>query len=119
MSNVGYRIYQNFQRPDAELLSLFEGIPVPNLDDCMNRTASLGGGIHSLNGKRLTGPAYTISCPEGDNLLFLLCHCQCPARGCDRGGQQRFFRQGPLRGNHGKLGQSPSSWRVRHRWRHP
>ena len=70
MANAGYRIYQNFKRPGTELLSLFEGIPVPNLDDCMNRTASLGGGIHSLNGKRLTGPAYTITCPEGDNLLF-------------------------------------------------
>lgn len=70
MKNVGYRIYEDFQRPSAELLARFDGIPVPNLDDCMNRTASLGSGIHSLNGKRLTGPAYTIDCPEGDNLLF-------------------------------------------------
>ena len=70
MENVGYRIYEDFQRPSAELLARFNGIPVPNLNDCMNRRASLGGGIHSLNGKRLTGPAYTIDCPEGDNLLF-------------------------------------------------
>lgn len=70
MRKPGYRIYENMVRPSAETLKLFDGIPVPNLDDCMSRMAAIGGGVRSLNSKRMVGPAYTIDCPEGDNLLF-------------------------------------------------
>lgn len=70
MSNIGFKIVQHFDRPDTSLLQLFNGIPIPNIDDAMSRTAAIGGGIHSFNNTPLIGPAYTVNLPEGDNLLF-------------------------------------------------
>ncbi len=70
MSNVGYRIIKNFERPAKELVEKFRGIPAANVGDCMNRTASLGSSLQPLNETFLLGTAYTIFAPAGDNLLF-------------------------------------------------
>lgn len=68
--NVGYCIKNDFPRPSAELLAQFDGIPVPNLGDAMNRTAAISAQITPVNHVRLTGTAYTVRVPAGDNLLF-------------------------------------------------
>lgn len=68
--NIGYCIKNDFPRPSAELLAKFDGIPVPNIGDAMNRTAAISAQITPVNNVRLTGTAYTVRVPAGDNLLF-------------------------------------------------
>ena len=68
--NIGYCIKNDFPRPAPELLAQFNGIPVPNLGDAMNRTAAISAQITPVNHVRLTGTAYTVRVPAGDNLLF-------------------------------------------------
>ena len=68
--NIGYCIKNDFLRPAPELLTQFEGIPVPNLGDAMNRTAAISAQITPVNHVRLMGTAYTVRVPAGDNLLF-------------------------------------------------
>ena len=68
--SVGYQINPPAPQPDAALLGRFEGIPVPNIGDCMSRTAAIGSAIRPVNAARLQGCAYTVRVPAGDNLLF-------------------------------------------------
>ena len=70
MKNTGCTIIQKFERPDPALVEQFRGLPVANIDDCMNRTAAVDGAIRPVNKARLLGPAFTVRVPEGDNLMF-------------------------------------------------
>lgn len=70
MKNIGCKVIQNFVRPDRKLVDLFKGMPVANIDDCMNRTAAVDPRIKPLNKTPLLGPAFTVKVPEGDNLMF-------------------------------------------------
>ncbi|MGL5436216.1 MAG: RraA family protein [Lachnospiraceae bacterium] len=70
MANVGCRIYQDFKRPDKELIEAFRGIPVANIDDCMGRIACCGSELMAMNKVPLLGTAFTVKAPEGDNLMF-------------------------------------------------
>ena len=70
MSNVGFQIVSDFQRPARELVEAFRELPVANIDDCMNRTAAVDGAIRPVNKAKLLGPAFTVKVPEGDNLMF-------------------------------------------------
>lgn len=70
MNNVGCKIVENFERPSKELVNLFQGMPVANIDDCMNRTAAVRSDISPLNHAPLLGTAFTVKVPEGDNLMF-------------------------------------------------
>lgn len=72
MANIGCRIFPDFTRPSKELIDAFRGMPVANIDDCMNRTAALRPEIRMLgaNGGMLLGPAFTVKVAEGDNLMF-------------------------------------------------
>ena len=65
----GNRIYMDFPRPKPELIEQFRGIPVSNLDDCMNRTAAVSAEIRPYGKKELLGTAFTVQIPEGDNLM--------------------------------------------------
>lgn len=67
---VGCRIRKNFVRPDRKLVEAFKGIPVANIDDCMNRLASLDTKLEPMNHSPLLGVAFTVRCPAGDNLMF-------------------------------------------------
>lgn len=68
--SVGCRIYKDFARPPKSLIEGFRGIPVANIDDCMNRTAAVQTEVVPYGKKELLGPAFTIKVPEGDNLMF-------------------------------------------------
>ena len=70
MSNVGFHIISDFQRPEPALVEAFRELPVANIDDCMNRTAAVDGAIRPVNKAKLLGPAFTVKVPEGDNLMF-------------------------------------------------
>ena len=68
--SVGLRIYTQIDRPAPELLEQFREIPVANLDDNMGRIYGLDAGLKPLNRIPLCGPAFTVKCPSGDNLMF-------------------------------------------------
>lgn len=70
MKNVGCKIVENIERPSEKLVDLFRGLPSANIDDCMNRTASVDPMIKPLNKTPLLGTAFTVKVPEGDNLMF-------------------------------------------------
>ena len=67
---IGCRIRRDFERPDPKLVEAFRGLPVANIDDCMGRIASVDAGLKNLNKSPLLGVAFTVRCPEGDNLMF-------------------------------------------------
>ncbi|HZW48526.1 MAG TPA: RraA family protein [Bacillota bacterium] len=67
--STGNRIYLDFPRPSREFIEQFRGIPVSNLDDCMNRTAAVAAEIRPYGKKELLGTAFTVQIPEGDNLM--------------------------------------------------
>ena len=68
MANVGCRIYTKINRPDKSLLEGFRGLPVANIDDCMGRIACCNSSLKPMNHSPLLGTAFTVHCPEGDNL---------------------------------------------------
>jgi len=68
---VNCRIRKDFKRPDKALVEAFRGLPVANIDDCMERLACVDSCIRPINDSPLLGVAFTIKAPAGDNLLFL------------------------------------------------
>lgn len=57
-----------YARPDRKLVEAFRGIPVANVDDCMDRTAAIDGSIRPLNKAELLGTAFTVRVPAGEIL---------------------------------------------------
>ena len=69
--SVGCKIIRDFQRPDPALVALFKDLPVANIDDNMNRTASVCSAIEPIGYKgQLLGTAFTVRVAQGDNLMF-------------------------------------------------
>jgi len=68
--SIGCRIRKNIIRPNKKLIEAFRGIPVANIDDCMNRIACLDANIQPINHTPLLGVAFTVRCPAGDNLML-------------------------------------------------
>ena len=68
---VGCKIIRNFQRPDPTLVERYRGMPVENIDDCMNRIAAVDAAIKQIGYKvQLLGTAFTVKVAQGDNLMF-------------------------------------------------
>lgn len=70
MANVGLRIRTKIDRPSKELIDGFAGLPVANIADMMNRMFCINAMIRPMNAVPLLGPAFTIKCRPGDNLLL-------------------------------------------------
>ena len=70
MNNIGCKIVNEFERPNREMIELFQDLAVANIDDCMNRTAAVDQRIRPMNDAKLLGTAFTVKVPEGDNLMF-------------------------------------------------
>ena len=68
--SVGCKIIRDFQRPDPELVELFRGLPVANIDDNMERTAAVESSIVPIGKGQLLGTAFTVQVAQGDNLMF-------------------------------------------------
>lgn len=68
--SVGCKIIRDFQRPDPELVELFRGLPVANIDDNMERTAAVESSIIPIGKGKLLGTAFTVQVAQGDNLMF-------------------------------------------------
>ena len=67
---VGCKIIRDFPRPAVELVNLFRGLPVANIDDCMERTAAVDSAIVPIGKGQLLGTAFTVRVPQGDNLML-------------------------------------------------
>ena len=68
--SIGCKIIRDFPRPAPELVARFEGMPVANIDDNMNRIAAVDAAIEPIGKGQLLGTAFTIRVPQGDNLMF-------------------------------------------------
>ena len=70
-TSYGCRIFKDFKRPDPALVKQFEGMPVANIDDNMQRVAAVDSAIKPVGYKgHMVGVAFTVKVPQGDNLMF-------------------------------------------------
>ncbi|MCR3955625.1 MAG: RraA family protein [Gudongella sp.] len=70
MANLGFRVFENFERPRKDLVEAFRDMPVANIDDNMGRIACVNSSIKPCNDAKLLGTAFTVKVPFGDNLMF-------------------------------------------------
>lgn len=69
--SIGCKVIRDFERPAPELVARFEGMPVANIDDNMNRIAAIDSAIKPVGYKgQMVGTAFTIRAPQGDNLML-------------------------------------------------
>ena len=68
---AGNKIIRSFQRPEAQVLEAFRGIPSSNIGDIMYRLYNMQSNIKAYNPRvPLLGTAFTVKAPEGDNMFF-------------------------------------------------
>jgi RraA family protein len=68
---VGFQILQRRRQVDARYVQAFAEIPVANVSDCMTRLTAGGPRLRPMHkGGRLGGPALTVKCRPGDNLMI-------------------------------------------------
>jgi regulator of RNase E activity RraA len=71
MSNPGFRIYTEINRPSQKLIHSFAKFPSSNINDEMGRMACTDAEIRPYNNIRLLGSAFTVKVPAGE---FLMVH---------------------------------------------
>ncbi len=69
-NSVNKRIRTELNRPSAELIGKFKGIPAANIDDAMQRMAAMSNRIRPFAKHEMLGPAFTVKVPYGDNLML-------------------------------------------------
>ena len=70
-TTYGCRIYKDFKRPDPALVEKFQGMPVANIDDNMQRIAAVDSAIKPVGYKgQMVGVAFTVRVAQGDNLML-------------------------------------------------
>lgn len=68
---IGCQILQRKQAVSLELARKYLSIPVANVSDCMSRMTAGGPTIRAMHdGTPMAGPALTIKCRPGDNLML-------------------------------------------------
>lgn len=68
---VGFRVLAGWRRPDASLLAAFGTASSANVADCMSRMGAMEVGIKPVwPSPRVIGPALTVWCHSGDNLML-------------------------------------------------
>jgi RraA family protein len=66
----GFRIRVDIERPDAEIVAGLADFETPAVSDLMNRLYTMDTSIRNLTpGLRVLGPACTVKCFPGDNLM--------------------------------------------------
>jgi regulator of RNase E activity RraA len=66
---LGFRVLSAPPRLDAELLRRFAAFPSSTLADAMGRFGFMDSGIRRRAGVSVCGPAVTVQCRPGDNLM--------------------------------------------------
>ncbi|MFG6114808.1 RraA family protein [Halobacillus sp. MO56] len=71
MRNVGFRIKENFERLEEDVIRGFQNIPTPNIGDVMGRQWAMHHSIKPVNhpGMHIVGSAFTVRTHPSDNLL--------------------------------------------------
>lgn len=68
---VGLQILQRTRQVPDRLVQAFKGLPVANVSDCMARMTAGGPRLRPMHkGGPLAGPALTVRCRPGDNLMI-------------------------------------------------
>jgi RraA family protein len=68
---VGLQILKRQRQVPAQLVQAFKGLPVANISDCMTRMTAGGPRLRPMHkGGALAGPALTVKCRPGDNLMI-------------------------------------------------
>ena len=68
---VGLQILERRRQVPAQLVQAFQGLPVANISDCMARMSSAGPRLRPMHKSGyLAGPALTVRCRPGDNLMI-------------------------------------------------
>lgn len=67
----GFRLREGFERPDADLVRALGEFETPDISDLMNRLYAMVPEIRPMTAPELslTGPALTVKCYPGDNLM--------------------------------------------------
>ncbi|MEI2416425.1 RraA family protein [Orrella sp. JC864] len=67
---IGFEIHARARSVDPQLIAQFGGIPVANISDVMSRMTAGGAALRPMHdGTPLAGPALTVKCRPGDNLM--------------------------------------------------
>ena len=67
----GFRVRERWSRPDAALLAAFGEASPAQIADCMSRLGAMDSGIRPVwPSPRIIGPAVTVWCHSGDNLML-------------------------------------------------
>lgn len=68
---VGFRVQTPWRRPEATLLASFGSASSAQIADCMSRLGAMDLGIKPVwPSRRILGPAITVWCHSGDNLML-------------------------------------------------
>ena len=68
---VGLQILERRRQVSAQLVHAFKGLPVANISDCMARMSAAGPRLRPMHKSgHLAGPALTVKCRPGDNLMI-------------------------------------------------
>lgn len=70
---IGKRIYTKREMPDLEVMNQFKEIPASNTADVMGRSCAMNPRIRLVSSPKeqmMVGPAYTVKCRAGDNLVL-------------------------------------------------
>lgn len=68
---VGLQIFKRTRQVAERYVKAYDGIPVANISDCMARMTAGGPRLRPMHkGGYLVGPALTVKCRPGDNLMI-------------------------------------------------
>ncbi len=68
---TGLQILKRRQQVSAQIVHAYKGVPVANISDCMARMTSAGSRLRPMHKRGyLAGPALTVKCRPGDNLMI-------------------------------------------------
>lgn len=72
MSNIGFKIFEDFYRVEKEIIEQLKKIPTTNIADALssrNLVSDRELYAYHKSGLRMTGTAMTVKVPSGDNLM--------------------------------------------------
>jgi regulator of RNase E activity RraA len=68
---IGFRVLKRSRQVSSEVVNAYKKVPVANISDSMNRMTAGGASVRPMHGAGvLAGPALTVKCRPGDNLML-------------------------------------------------
>lgn len=69
--SIGFRVLKRSRQVSSETVEAYRTVPVANISDSMNRMTAGGATLRPMHsGGVLAGPALTVKCRPGDNLML-------------------------------------------------